>query len=306
MSMNFKINNILLHCAVFIFVLRVFVAVIAFNLPQSIFFADITKNALIDFVNQGRESAGLNVLTENQKLDQAAQMKAEDMVQGQYFSHTSPTGISPWFWFSKIGYDYKYAGENLAIGFYDSEQVFNAWLDSPSHRANILNPNYKEIGIAVLNGFGGNNTTVVVQLFGSPKVAPAPSQPASEKPAPAKEPGTSVTEPKPEPKPEPVAIATEGQEINLVLGDSSKAGSSSPYLQLLNYIVYDYNSLTRNIVYLFSAFAALSMLVTVVFYQKTLNNSFVFRSLIIAALILASLLFDKEVLLIIFPYKIII
>ena len=95
-------------------------------------------------------------------------MKAQDMMAKGYFEHTSPQGISPWYWFDQSGYDYRYAGENLAIGFIDSGEVNNAWLASPAHKANILNGNYRETGTAVLSGnFQGGQTTVVVQLFGT-------------------------------------------------------------------------------------------------------------------------------------------
>ena len=95
---------------------------VSINIPQNIFFADITKSALENFVNQTRQSVGLQPLTENTALDQAAQIKAENMVQDNYFEHTSPSGITPWAWFVQAGYNYKYAGENLAIGFFDSKK----------------------------------------------------------------------------------------------------------------------------------------------------------------------------------------
>jgi len=105
-------------------------------------------------------------------LDAAAKQKAEDMFQNNYFSHFSPTGVSPWYWINKSGYNYHYAGENLAMNFIDSEEVVRAWLNSPGHRENLLNKNYQDIGIAVLPAdFSkqGINQPIVVQLFGSPQ-----------------------------------------------------------------------------------------------------------------------------------------
>ena len=166
---KFLLSNILLYCAVLLLVLKIALIGVSLNIPFNIFFADITKITLENLANQTRQSLGLGVLIRSQKLDEAAKLKAEDMVKNGYFEHTSPTGVSPWFWFSKTRYDYEYAGENLAIGFYDSTEVYNAWLDSPAHKANLLNPNYKEFGTAIAGGFGNNNTVVVVQLFGSPK-----------------------------------------------------------------------------------------------------------------------------------------
>jgi len=134
---------------VFLLVLKIFTILVSINIPQNIFFADITKSALENFVNQTRQADGLKPLADNQKLDQAAQLKAENMVQDQYFDHTSPAELRHGFVFTGR-YNYKYAGENLAIGFYDSEEVYQAWLNSPSHKANIVDSNYTEVGTAVL------------------------------------------------------------------------------------------------------------------------------------------------------------
>ena len=139
-------------------------------LPKTNFFADISSQALLTLTNKNRENAGLLPLKDNTKLAQAAYLKAQDMLNNDYFSHNSPKGITPWFWIKKANYIYQYAGENLAIGFIDSEETFKAWINSPSHYANIINSRYQETGIAVLKGeFQGNNTYVVVQMFGSQK-----------------------------------------------------------------------------------------------------------------------------------------
>src|SRR6185436_7850636 len=100
-------------------------------------------------------------------LNKAAMAKAQDMVKNGYFAHESPQGISPWYWFKQAGYVYKYAGENLAVGFVDSKTVYDAWFNSPSHKANLLNKNYTQVGTAIVSGFDGNSI-VVVQEFGRP------------------------------------------------------------------------------------------------------------------------------------------
>ena len=88
-----------------------------------------------------------------------------------YFAHESPTGVTPWFWFKEAGYTFLYAGENLAINFTESSDVENAWMASPKHKENILNANFREIGIATVDGVYNNNpTTFVVQMFGTPAV----------------------------------------------------------------------------------------------------------------------------------------
>lgn len=142
-----------------------------YYLPQSSFFADLTKTNILRLTNEERVDNGLPVLKLNPKLELAAQQKAQDILLKDYFAHQSPDGLTPWYWFEKVGYDYQYAGENLAIGFLDSEEVSQAWLESPSHRANLLNKDYKEIGLAIVSGdFQGKNTSLVVQMFGSPGV----------------------------------------------------------------------------------------------------------------------------------------
>lgn len=91
-----------------------------------------------------------------------------------YFEHVSPEGRDPWYWFHEANYVYRYAGENLAIDFSDANALFAAWMESPTHRANILHPKYTEIGVAVVDGlFADTPTTLVVQHFGTPMTAPA-------------------------------------------------------------------------------------------------------------------------------------
>lgn len=175
-SPQFLASRALLYFIILLFVIKIFSVALFFNIPKNIFFAEISRSVLIQETNQERTSLGLNILRESDKLNDAALLKAQDMVKNQYFAHQSPQGKTPWYWFRAIGYTYKYAGENLAIGFFDSDEVYQAWLSSPSHKANLLNPNYKEIGMAVLNGyFDGNITTVVVQLFGNPQTVSAVS-----------------------------------------------------------------------------------------------------------------------------------
>lgn len=130
--------------------------------------SEISKESIIDLVNKSRVENSMAALAENENLDNAAKDKMEDMIKNNYFAHTSPTGVTPWSWFEKNGYDYKYAGENLALGFSSVEKEHQAWMDSPTHRKNILNPNYKEIGVAVGRGMIDNNlVTIAVQSFGS-------------------------------------------------------------------------------------------------------------------------------------------
>lgn len=136
------------------------------------FASEINKDSIIQLVNKSRTENSVNILTENQELDQAAQDKLDDMIKNNYFAHTSPSGITPWYWFEKNNYDYKYAGENLALGFSSVESEHQAWMNSPTHKKNILNQNYEEIGVAVGKGLINNSlVTVAVQEFGTKAVS---------------------------------------------------------------------------------------------------------------------------------------
>lgn len=139
--------------------------------------AAVLSAKLVDLTNNDRESDQLGTLTINPVLVAAAQAKADDMAKNEYFAHTSPAGLDSWHWFKQAGYSFSYAGENLAVDFTDSNDVNDAWLNSPTHRANILNGHFTEIGIATAKGtYQGHSTTFVVQMFGTPaKAAPIAS-----------------------------------------------------------------------------------------------------------------------------------
>lgn len=150
----------------------------------------VIPRALVDLANANRVSSNVTTLAENPILVRAAQMKADDMAQKGYFAHVSPEGVTPWYWFNQAGYEYVYAGENLAVNFSDSLDVDRAWMNSPSHRSNILNGRFTEIGIATARGkYNGRDTIFVVQMFGRPLPAPtrfvgAENAEASERQAP--------------------------------------------------------------------------------------------------------------------------
>ncbi len=131
--------------------------------------SDSSMTQLLAATNSEREKMGSEPLKLDDKLNLAAAMKAKDILDGQYWAHTSPNGASPWTWFEKADYDYKYAGENLARGFRTANGVVAAWMDSTEHRHNLLNPEYKNAGFAVLSGeLKGEKTNVVVALYGTP------------------------------------------------------------------------------------------------------------------------------------------
>lgn len=129
--------------------------------------SEITSDRVIQLVNESRISHNTEVLVRSDLLTSVAQMKIDDMFAKGYFAHTSPEGKTPWVWFEKAGYEYEYAGENLAIHFTQAEAQHQAWMESESHRKNILKSEYKEIGVAVRRGIlEGQETIVTVQEFG--------------------------------------------------------------------------------------------------------------------------------------------
>lgn len=174
------------------------------NLPRVLgYAANISPTDVIRLTNEQRTAQGLSPLSENSTLDQAALAKGNDMLAKGYWAHFAPDGTTPWSFFLKFGYKYQYAGENLARDFSDSASAVNAWMNSPSHRENILNSNYKDIGIGVVEGsLAGSDTTIIVQFFGSP-LGGSPSIPLAQ----AKEIVNTAT-PKPSPSPAPSPLPT--------------------------------------------------------------------------------------------------
>jgi len=135
------------------------------------YLATILPTILVEKTNESRAEIGENTLVFNETLAVAAQLKANDMAAKGYFAHISPDGTTPWYWIQQAGYVYTDAGENLAVNFADSNDVHNAWMNSPGHRANILRNGFTEIGIATAAGqYNGRDAIFVVQYFGKPRV----------------------------------------------------------------------------------------------------------------------------------------
>lgn len=128
----------------------------------------IVSSKMIALANESRVNIGLEPLTENPALAKYAAIKGQDMINRNYFAHDTPDGKRPWEWIDRSEYDYIYAGENLAMDFVTAEVVHQAFMKSPSHRRNILNDKYKEIGVAVLEGeIDGRETILLVNFFGT-------------------------------------------------------------------------------------------------------------------------------------------
>lgn len=151
-----------------VFIKLVVVGFLFFTYPSPAKLAAIVSANMINLVNQSRQEAGVQPLQENVNLDKFALVKGEDMILRDYFAHDTPEGKKPWQWINRAEYDYIYAGENLAMDFTSAEVVHDAFMKSPSHQRNILNPKYKEIGIAVLQGkLADHQTILLVEFFGT-------------------------------------------------------------------------------------------------------------------------------------------
>lgn len=131
--------------------------------------ATIKTADLLAETNKQRTAEGLADVQLNDVLSQAAFLKAQDMYEAQYWAHTSPSGVQPWKWFGDVGYNYSFAGENLAKNYPTARATVDAWMNSETHRANLLSDKYVDVGFAVVEGVLENeNTTLVVALYGAP------------------------------------------------------------------------------------------------------------------------------------------
>lgn len=173
--------------------------------------SSITPSQVIEATNKERALKGLSPLVLNETLSAAALAKGQDMFDKQYWAHTSPEGVEPWTFIKQAGYTYQAAGENLARDFSTTTDMMAAWMASPTHRANIINTKYDEIGIAVIDGeLQGIETTLVVQMFGRPQVKAASIN---------EEASTTITEP---------ALAAVEQVKDSSLANTETGGNSNP------------------------------------------------------------------------------
>lgn len=161
-------EGILIYVLFFIF-LQVGFSILSFYKPGILgVSSNISQEKIIELTNKEREKYGLKPLSGNMALSKAAQMKAGNMFEENYWAHFAPSGKTPWDFILGSGYKFTFAGENLAKNFYNPEEVVAAWMASPTHKDNLLNPKYHDIGIAVVDGvLNGQKTTLVIQMFGT-------------------------------------------------------------------------------------------------------------------------------------------
>lgn len=168
MFKNLKRNKIYLGLIVVILIFIMTIPYVRVSILDSI--SAIYASVLVNLTNRDRVLNNLSELKVNSLLEKAAQMKADDMAARSYFAHNTPEGKTPWYWLELAGYEYLYAGENLAVNFQNSEEVQTAWMNSRGHFLNIVNPKFKEIGIATSTGiYKGREAIFVVQMFGTPR-----------------------------------------------------------------------------------------------------------------------------------------
>jgi len=137
------------------------------------FASEITPENIVSAVNKEREVRNIQPLKVNSKLQNAAGNKSTDMIVRNYFEHYAYS-LTPWQFIANQNYDYSVAGENLAMGFSSSEGVVNAWMNSPAHRANLLNSEFEEVGVGVVKGEYTENgnptyTTMTTEMLAKPE-----------------------------------------------------------------------------------------------------------------------------------------
>jgi len=310
---KFLESDFLLYCLIIILILKVLVLPFFIYLPKTDFFAEISRSLLIELTNKERVKMGLNPLRENPLLDRAAFLKAQDILTYDYFSHYSPQGKSPWYWFKVVNYNFQKAGENLGIGFLDSKEIHRAWKNSPSHRENLLNPSYQEIGIAVLSGeFNGNETTVVVQLFGSPKQTAKLSSETVQIEKKEISPLKNSLVHSSKNTPSQSTTSNQGEETS-VLSKSSVSLSAVKEtdiksklplsFSLLKFITVNYPDLVQKIIYYSLILVIISFAIAVFVNFRIQDPNLVLRTLLFILLMGIFVMLDKELFLHIMPHN---
>ena len=310
-------SKFLYYYVILLLALKIVIVPFFAYLPKSAFFADLTKTTLIELTNKTRESLGLQPLKENSTLDEAAYLKAKDMLEKDYFSHQSPEGTTPWYWFKEAGYNYQFAGENLAIGFLDSGEVHQAWLESPSHKKNILNSNYNEMGVAVLKGnFQGGENTVVVQLFGATQTTISAVKTETPSEAPSEAPAETPTEATQTAAVGEEVAAGEAQE-KAVSGEISYQASQKASedvkdtftFNLFSFLTSDYYNFLQRIIYGSLIFILISLFITV-FFDIFIYRAFqiqykdiALKAVGFSVLLVVLLFFDKGTIINLIPHS---
>src|SRR3989344_3513356 len=230
------------------------------------FATNIQIDQLLELTNKKRSEAGVAPLQLNATLSQAAAGKAADMFGKDYWAHVAPDGTTPWNFITGAGYTYTVAGENLAKNFSDSASVVDGWMNSPTHRENLLRSQYEDIGFAVVNGrLNGEETTLVVQMFGKPTSSgviaqSAPAQPVAQVQATIEEvPAIAVS---PTPFASPIAVAPVTQPEAATGSSTGITGAvvKTPFI--------DVGELSRNLYLLLSGLIFVVLIADVIYIRR--------------------------------------
>ncbi len=190
--------HLISHVGIIVSILLIFGVQIAYNNSvngswQVLGYAtSVDSGSLLTLTNQNRAANSQSNLVANSQLTSAAQAKAQHMIDNNYWAHVAPDGTTPWSFINSAGYTYLKAGENLAYGYSTSADAVQGWMDSPTHRANILTAEYKDVGFGIANGanFQGGENTVIVALYGNPVGGTPPATPSPVVEQPTTEPST--------------------------------------------------------------------------------------------------------------------
>jgi len=254
-----------------------------FYYPTPAELANIVTSKIVELANADRDRNQIDEFAVNHNLTRFAMAKAQDMIDNNYFSHDSPDGRKPWQWIDRNEYDYIYAGENLAMDFSSAELIHQAFMKSPTHQKNILNPKYKDIGVAVVSGeINGRQTDVLVQLFGT--------QRSQRETIPSTVPPVVTLENTPTPQ-----IQVVGEEI--VAGQSAEFTADSPGIIVVSAKTSAKKSITDTIIeytniffIAFLIFISAALFLNVVIKVKVQHPKVILQSLAIIALITALIL----------------
>lgn len=217
-SLVFLLTKAILVCFV------LFLPMSAFVLPDVL--AE-EQRQIVALTNQVRAENNLPPLTVVSKLDLSAQNKADDMAVGQYFAHTKDNkNLSSWL--RGANYSYEFAGENLAVGFSTAQGIVQAWKKSPTHYANLIDPDFKDLGVGLAGGvYNGKAVVFIAQHLGTPltEIVPVPKAVVT-KSVPAKVAETKIAS-STSSTPAVVVVSTTSPSSSLAVAASGTTTSSS-------------------------------------------------------------------------------
>lgn len=270
--------------AVYLFIaimLKVFATgALFFIYPDPASMARIIAEEMIQLTNQARKEDGEPLLKVSPVLSKAALQKGEDMMQRGYFSHDTPEGKKPWSWIDKKDYDYIFAGENLAMDFTSGEMIQKAFMKSPSHRRNILDIDFKEIGVAVVSGkMFGNDTDILVIFFGTKRKDYVVAKKETKT-----SPRAAIIQPTPTPRIANDAISAEKGETSegiIVLGSEKKSSDD-----LITFIIEWMNMLFIA----FVLYVGMCLILNIFIKIKIQHQSLILQSIVVLSLIISLLI----------------